>query len=93
LNAASFANNFVIIGCSLRPEDTHLWLLLTKFMNQSISSRKLIIVDPCAEDIQSKICDHYSVEISRFINMRLCSNGLECTFDQLISELDENKAQ
>jgi hypothetical protein len=26
------ANNLIIIGCGLRPEDNHLWLVLTSFM-------------------------------------------------------------
>ena len=93
LKTSESVKNFVIIGCGLRKEDSFLWLLLTNFLNQSISNRKLIIVDPYAEEIKSKICDHYFVDINEFINIRLCSNGLECAFEQLINELHENKAQ
>lgn len=91
LKTAESANSLIIIGCGLRKEDSFLWLLLTSFLNQSTNNRKLILVDPDAEEIKSKICDHYFVDINRFINIRLYSNGIECACEQLTNELHENE--
>jgi len=90
LKTAESVKNFVIIGCGLRKEDSFLWLLLTNFLNQPISNRKLIIVDPYAENIEAKICDHYFVDINNFINIKLFSNSLESVIKQLINELHDN---
>src|SRR5262249_42306360 len=32
---ARVAQNMIIIGCSLRPEDNHLWLIVTSFFQES----------------------------------------------------------
>jgi len=92
MKTAGLVKNFVIIGCGLRKEDSFLWLILTNFLNQPISNRKLIIVDPYAGNIKAKICDHYFVDISDFINIKLFSNGLESVIKQLINELHDNNA-
>lgn len=92
LKTAGLVKNCVIIGCGLRKEDSFLWLLLTNFLNQPISNRKLIIVDPYAENIKAKICDHYFVDINNFINIKLFSNSLESVIKQLINELHDNNA-
>ncbi len=90
LEAAASANNLVVIGCSLRPEDSFLWLLLTSFINQPASNSKLVVIDPRANEIRDKITSHYFVDISRFINIRLFSSGLEYVIKQLINELHGN---
>ena len=61
LRAAVLARNFVIIGSSLRPEDSHLWLLIDNFCQQSSRNnrKKLIIMDPHADDIQSRLEENY----------------------------------
>jgi len=92
LEAAASANNLVVIGCSLRPEDSFLWLLLTSFINQPVSDRKLVVIDPRANEIRDKITSHYFVDISRFINIRLLSNNFKSVVKQLIKELHGNKA-
>lgn len=83
------ARNFVIIGCGLRKEDTFLWLLLTNFLNQDVANRKLIIIDPYAEDIKSKILAHYFVDIDGVVNISLFPKGLEHVIEQLTDELKE----
>jgi len=90
LKMSTSAKNLVIIGSSLRPEDSFLWLLLTNFLNQPISNRKLIIVDPNAKSIKDKIVSHYFVNISELVNITLLSNGLEPDIGQLVKELHEN---
>lgn len=49
LNAIRFANvaqNLIIIGCGLRPEDGHLWSILTSFMkNQSWKTKRTFILN------------------------------------------------
>jgi len=85
LQAAKKAKNFVIIGCGLRPEDSFLWLLLTAFLYRS-ENGKIIIVDPDAERIKDKICEHYS-DSNKHITT-ICRN-LECSVDELISKLQD----
>jgi hypothetical protein len=58
LAASTKAQNLVIIGCSLRPEDVFLKVIVTNFLHQpSWSNRKIIIIDPNAETI----CDHLKI--------------------------------
>ena len=87
LEAAASANNFIVIGCGLRPEDSFLWLLLISFLDKPGENRKLIIVDPNAEEIRNKIVNHYFVDIGGFVNISLFSNGLEKDVHQLIDIL------
>ena len=64
LKAASEAKNLIIIGCSLRPEDTFLTLLLTGFLRQpNWRERKIIVVDPQGEAITSRIKTYWGVKI------------------------------
>lgn len=90
LKVAASVKNVIVIGCSLRQEDSFLWLLLTSFLNQPINKRKLVIIDPYAEKIKSKICAHYFVDISNFINITLFSDSLQSVIKQLINELHDN---
>lgn len=92
LKTAESVKNFLIVGCGLRKEDSFLWLLLTKFLKQSQENRKLIIVDPYAENIKAKICDHYFVDIDNFINIKLFSDSLESVVTQLVHELRDNNS-
>jgi hypothetical protein len=86
------AENFIIIGCGLREEDSFLWLLLTSYLYHFKNNRKLIIVDPYAEEIKTKICDRNSMDIKKHVNIKLFSNKFEVVFEQLINELHENIA-
>jgi hypothetical protein len=90
LQSAGKANNFIIIGCGLRPEDSFLWLLLMAFLNQRTRCLKLVIVDPLAEEIKNKISEHYSGFISTPVNIKLIPKGIECSVEELIKELAKN---
>ncbi len=59
IGIARRAKDLVIIGCSLRLEDSHLWLILTSFISSSRSHRRLIVVDRDAEAVKRKIRAHY----------------------------------
>ena len=59
LDVADKAKNFIIIGCSMRPEDTFLWLLLTTFLYRPDKNGRIIIVDPQADSTKEKINSHY----------------------------------
>jgi len=89
LKVAASSNNFVIIGCSIRHEDSFLWLLITCFLNQPPNSRKLIIVDPCAKKLADRIIGHYFVNINRFVQIKILTEKLENAVIELRSELQE----
>jgi hypothetical protein len=89
LKVAASANNFVIIGCSIRHEDSFLWLLITSFLNQPPNNRKLIIVDPCAKKLADRIIGHYFVDIHRFVQIKTLTEKLETAVLELRSELQE----
>lgn len=59
LDVVDKAKNFIIIGCSMRPEDAFLWLLLTKFLCRPDKNGRIIIVDPHADSTKEKINSHY----------------------------------
>ncbi len=87
LEAAASVNNFIVIGCGLRPEDSFIWLLLTSFFNQLPANRKFVIVDPNAEKLAKKAVDHYFVDINNLVNIRKFSEGIESVVKELIREL------
>ena len=65
LAATTKANNLIIIGSALRPEDGFLTVLITNFIRQpSWSARKLIVVDPKAETINNRLKDYWGVDVS-----------------------------
>ena len=60
MNAAQAAERLVVIGCGLRPEDSVLRLAITQFFkDQSWPSKRLIIVDPSASTICSRISEYW----------------------------------
>jgi len=78
LDKAEKARIFIIIGCSMRPEDSFLWLLLTRFLNKSLKERKqLIILDPSSEAIWERISNYWIGNIRDFADVSFISCGLE----------------
>jgi hypothetical protein len=68
LAASTNANNLIIIGSALRPEDGILRLIVTHFLRQpSWQKRKIIIVDPSATSIGDRIKDYWVVNVSNQI--------------------------
>jgi hypothetical protein len=58
------ADNLVIIGSALRKEDTFLTLIITRFLHNAPRTRKIIIVDPCADDISEKVKNYWATAAS-----------------------------
>jgi len=78
LNVAEAARNFVIIGCGMRPEDSFLWLLLTRFLNKTMTPHhRLIILSPSSETIWKRISKYWVGDICRFSDALLIPCGIE----------------
>ncbi|MEJ2701176.1 MAG: SIR2 family protein [Sedimentisphaerales bacterium] len=89
LRTALLARNFVIIGSSIRPEDGHLWLLIDSFceQNNKDKKKKLIIVDPHADDIHNKFRGNYP-QIQEYIHTCVIKERLEKVLEKLKYTLD-----
>jgi SIR2-like domain len=75
---AKVARNLIIIGCSLRPEDSHLWLVLTSFMkNRAWKRKRTFIVSPSACDIKQRIEQFWGRKIFTEQNLVAIGTGLE----------------
>lgn len=82
LKAASESQNLIIIGCSLRPEDSFLTLLLTHFLRQpQWQSRNIVILDIKANDIASRVKDYWGVNIEE------CVIPIEGRIENTVEEL------
>ena len=65
LSASAEATNLVVVGSALRSEDGFLTVILTSFLRQpSWRTRKLIIVDPGASAISSRLKKFWGVDVS-----------------------------
>ncbi|MGC2458099.1 MAG: hypothetical protein WA435_08885 [Gallionellaceae bacterium] len=80
------ANNFVIIGCGLRREDSFLWLLLTRFLMPK-DEKHLIIVDPYADTISKRINQYWIGDLQKYTKVTLLPLGLESSILELSSLL------
>src|SRR6266540_765826 len=56
IRCAESAKNLIIIGCGLRPEDSHLWLVISSFLkNKEWKKKRIFIVSPHASDTKERI--------------------------------------
>jgi len=86
LKAASESQKLIVVGCGLRPEDSFLTLLLTHFLRQpKWQDRKIIIVDPYANNIAKKVKDYWGVNIDSCIMP--IKGGIEYSLDELRGNL------
>lgn len=68
LSASTEASKLIIVGTSLRPEDTFLSTLITNFLHQpNWREKRIIIVDPNAEEIGDRLKQYWGVDISNQI--------------------------
>ncbi|HUM44833.1 MAG TPA: SIR2 family protein [Fervidobacterium sp.] len=68
LKAVSESKNLIILGCSLRNEDSFLTLLITQFLRHpKWQSRKIVILDKNAEEISLKIKRYWTVDVDKCI--------------------------
>lgn len=78
LDIATKAKRLAIIGCGMRPEDSFLWLLVTRFLNVSLEDRKtLVILGPSSGEIWERISNYWVGDICRFTNVSVIPCGLE----------------
>ena len=62
---SSKADNLVVIGGALRKEDSFLTLIITNFLHHpSWEKRRIIIADPCADDIRERLMNYWGVNVS-----------------------------
>ena len=65
LAASTEAENLIVIGSALRPEDSFLTVLVTNFLRQpSWRNRKIIVVDPAARAIKDRLESYWGVNVS-----------------------------
>ncbi len=65
VEAVAQAGTLIVIGCGLRPEDMFLYVLLTAFTDgNSPTERKIIVLDPKAEDLVFNIKTYLTVDDS-----------------------------
>ena len=77
LDIARNAKRLAIVGCGMRPEDSFLWLLLTRFLNVSREDHKtLVILGPSSNDIWERISNYWVGDICRFTNVSVIPCGL-----------------
>ena len=82
------AKRLAIIGCGMRPEDSFLWLLLTRFLNISQDNRKkLIILGPSSEEIRKRVSNYWVGDIRRFADLSVIPCGLESGIESLVSAI------
>lgn len=65
IEAVKAADKMIIIGCSLRSEDSILWLLLTTFLKgPNCKNRKYIIITPEAKSLGNRIRQYWGVNVN-----------------------------
>ena len=90
LGAARAARNLVIIGCGLRWEDSHLWLILTSFMKcPRWSKKRTIIVDPNAEGLCERLGRFWSRRVFTTRSLVPISMGLREGLPKLQTVLND----
>lgn len=68
LKASIKAENLVIIGCGLRPEDAFLTLLLTQFLRRPAwRKRRIVVLDLSAGAISSRLKAYWGVDMGSCI--------------------------
>jgi len=62
------SRNVIVVGCGLRPEDSFLWLLLTRFLRHpEWKKRKIVIISPEACSLGGGIKQYWGVNVSESI--------------------------
>ncbi|MHC4075003.1 MAG: SIR2 family protein [Planctomycetota bacterium] len=88
LDVVRKARRLAIIGCKMRPEDSFLWLLLTRFLEIPQENRKkLIILGPSSKEIWKRISNYWVVDINSFADVSVIPCGLESGIKSLVSAI------
>jgi hypothetical protein len=91
IDIANTARNFIIIGCRMRLEDSFLWLLLTRFLNNNILEyrKRLIILDPSPGTIWERISRYWSEDICERTDALVIPCGIEDGIQTINTVLNE----
>jgi hypothetical protein len=91
LATSAKAENLVVIGSALRPEDAFLTVVVTNFLHQpSWRNRKIIVVDPAAPAITSRLKNYWGVNVSDQI---LPIEGpLEASVEHLLRSISKERS-
>ena len=74
----------------MRPEDRYLWLLLTHFLYDGLDNRKrLIILNPSADEIWKEISNYWFADICDFADVKIIPFGFEQGIEQLSNSLKD----
>lgn len=85
---ARVAKNLIIIGCGVRPEDSHLWLVLTSFMkNSSWKKKRTFIISPHASFVKDRIERFWGGKIFSEKNLVAIDSGIEPAITDLKERL------
>lgn len=91
IKVAPYAKNMVIGGCSLRPEDPFIWLIITSFINKKLQTMKnLIIIDPKANNIRKEI-ESYWVGSTQHLNICPIPKTFQDGIGELLGKLNLKK--
>jgi len=91
LDIAETANTMVIVGCSLRPEDSFLRLILRRFyVGKRHPVKRLIVVDPHPDRSLTEINKFWPEDVGRDLEVRMIRGGIEDSIVSLITELKPN---
>lgn len=85
---APYSKNMIIGGCSLRPEDPFIWLLITSFINKQLQIPKnLIIISPSATEIKNRI-KNYWIGSNKHFNICSIPEKFQDGIDKLLEALN-----
>ncbi len=88
LDVVRKGRRLAIIGCGMRPEDSFLWLLMTRFLNITQDNRKkLIILGPSSTEIWKRISNYWVGDICNFADVLVIPCGLESGIESLVSAI------
>jgi hypothetical protein len=80
------AQNLIIIGCGLRPEDSHLWSIITNFLrSKNWRNKKTIIISRNADELGKRISDYWGRSIFNKGNLICLNSG----FQESLSDLEK----
>lgn len=84
IEAIKKAKTVIVVGCGLRPEDSFLWLLLTRFLRHpEWKKRKIVIISPDANALGTRIKQYWGVNVKESV-VEIPSK-LEDALEQLIA--------
>ena len=92
LEAVGRSENLVVVGCSLRPEDVFLTLVMTHFLRQSNwRNRRIIILDLNAGEIAARIREYWPTDIGQCVVP--IEGRIEESSDKLLKAIKQERTE